>query len=380
MTVYITMFIISEIFAAVSMYFNIRTNANSILVDKKLIDIKMFWARLFLWLAAVPFFVVAAARYRVGTDYSVYLDLQIPQILRGVDYKLKYEYLYQILIKFGVSLGNTQWVFILTHLILLFFVWLSLKKLSIDYRFSIFIFMFGAFYNVSLNTMRQFIGIAIFMYAIKFILQRDLLKYVALIIVAFMFHKTSILFLPLYWLPLLKIDEVMGVIVIILSTALSEVIRKIMIKLTSMVGIYTNYFNSQFDSNHKQWDFIIVNVAILVLIIFIKKFLIEKNSDKKVEKIFKNAQEEKIFNHLMSSLQILTATICALSSIIPNSTRIIFMFAVGQIFYLPYLVSKIKNSNVRLIVILLIVVIYMIAFGRLILIKNIGETLPYNFI
>lgn len=379
MIVYLMMFFLSEIAALISTHFSLGQNSVNLIYQKKYLDVNSLLARFFLWLSVIPFLFVAAARYRVGTDYSVYLDMQIPQLLKGIDYKLEYEYLYQYLIKIGVSLGNTQWVFILTHVVLLFFLWESLKNLSADRGMSIFIFMFGAFYNMSLNTMRQFIAMAIFMYAIKYIINRKIFIYFALIIVAFMFHKSAIVFIPLYWLSRIKINDFVGLALIPSSVVLSEIIRRLLVKITNFLGIYSNYFNGQFDSADRQWDFIIFNLILLLLMIFIRNF-VPRNEPEKLYQATNITKTNSVdFETLLFNLQIVATIVSALSSIIPNSTRIIFMFSIGQILYFPYLLKKVKNKNYRLVFTLIIILVYVTVFIRLIVIKNIGDTLPYTF-
>lgn len=380
MTVYLIMFFLAALTGIISTYFSQNQISESLILEKRYIDINTLFSRIFLWISALPFLYVAGARYRVGTDYDVYLNLQIPQLLRGVDYKLEYEYLYQLLIKFGVSLGNTQWVFILTHVVFLFFLWKSIQDLSTNKAMSIFIFMFGSFYNLSLNTMRQFIAMAVFMYALKHIFNRNFIKYFLWITVAFMFHKTAILFLPLYFLPRLKINDYLGVALVPLSMVLSEIIRKIIVKLTSVIGIYSSYFSGQFDVHVIQWVFLLFNMCILCLIIAMRKFLDNTNSEDVFRNTIITVKNRGVFETTLFNLQLLATIISAISSIIPNSTRIIFMFSIGQIIYVPYLLSKLKNKNTRNILTVVICLIYIIMFVQIIVGRNMGQTLPYNFI
>lgn len=381
MATYLKMFFIAEIFACISVFFSNRSSGLKILNgENRSIDINSMNSHLFLWLSAVPFLYIAAMRYNVGTDYEVYTKMQIPMLLKGVDYKLKFEYLYQLLIKIGVALGDVQWVFILTHLVLLFVLWKALKNLSVDLRLSVFIFMFGAFFNYSLNAMRQCISIVIFLYAIKYIVNRDLFKYIIAIIIAFLFHKTGIFYLPLYWLPLLKIDDKLGLVLIGLGAVFERVIRILLVKFFQLIGFYSSYFSSQFDVNNRQWDFVLFNLVILLSFVIIRRYFINDISSV----TYKNTiltDNDKIytFDYLLFNLQLITTLLAFWSSIIPNSTRIIFMFAIGQVIYIPFLIKNIKDSRYRLLITSFYLVIYAVMFVRLIVMKNMGETLPYVF-
>ncbi|WP_415579088.1 EpsG family protein, partial [Lactiplantibacillus plajomi] len=146
------MFLIASCFAFFSEYELRRTLPD---LRQYTVTAKFKRSRILFWLAAIPYFIIAALRYRVGTDYLTYIQIQIPQLLQGNDARLKFEYLYQFVIKIGMSLGGTQVVFALTHLIFLFFIWKAVQFFSTDYVISLFIFMFGCYYNLSLNIMRQ---------------------------------------------------------------------------------------------------------------------------------------------------------------------------------------------------------------------------------
>ena len=63
----------------------------------------------------------------------------------------------------------------------------------------LFYFMPIMFFEDS-GQMRQGIGIAICVYSFKYIKSRELWKYVVMMYFALAFHKTSIVFVPAYWL------------------------------------------------------------------------------------------------------------------------------------------------------------------------------------
>lgn len=380
MVVYIMMFLASECFAFLSVYLVKQKDKVRIMLGNKKISLKSLLSRVCLFLSIMPFFIVAAARYKVGTDYTVYSTLQIPQLMQGVDYKVKYEYLYQWIIKTGMSMGDVQWVFVLTHAALLFFVWRAFRNTSVDLRLSIFLFMFGASFNTSLNIMRQSIATAVFLFSIRYIVERKFFKYLGIMVIAFLFHKTAVGFIPMYFLPKLKIPYTYGPAIVVLSYLSSSILRKILVGLSTMFNLYTNYFNSPFDNNNTQWDFIFFNMLFLLLAVVIHTYHKEDNVQefKKFTQI--NTANIETYAQFLYNLELFTAVICALTTIIPNSTRIIFMFSIGQTLYIPFLLSKVSSKKEKLIFYLIIVSLYILYFFRLIIMRNLGETLPYQFI
>ncbi|EIW14413.1 polysaccharide polymerase [Lactiplantibacillus pentosus KCA1] len=379
MLIYLLMFIAAEIFAFSAEHKKYHSALANLSGDVDL-PASQRQASMLLWLSAVPFLLIAALRYRVGTDYTTYVEIQIPQLLRGVDYRLKYEYLYQALIKFGMAVGGYQVVFFLTHLVLLFFVWKSFKNLSTDYFISIFIFMFGCYFNLSLNIMRQFIAMAVFLFAIKYIVQKQPIRYFGTMIVGFLFHKTAAIFLPLYLLGKIKIKERVSLILVLVIGVFSSQIRQLLVWITNVTGIYASYFDSRYDVSDQQWNLILFNLAILIVYSYMHRFLNGKTPEYVYDRTIITPENEEIFNNVLYNLQVVAALAAVLSSVIPNSTRIIFMFSIGQILYIPYLLQRVKDVKTRNWISFGLMLMYIVIFARLIWMNNLGATLPYHFI
>lgn len=379
MLIYLLMFIVAEIFAFTAEYKKYHSKLANLsgAVD---LTASQRQASMLLWLSAVPFLLIAALRYRVGTDYATYVEIQIPQLLRGVDYRLKYEYFYQVLIKFGMAVGGYQVVFFLTHLVLLFFVWKSFKNLSTDYFISIFVFMFGCYFNLSLNIMRQFIAMAVFLFAIKYIVQKQPIRYFGTMIVGFLFHKTAAIFVPLYLLGKIKVKERVSLILVLVIGIFSSQIRQLLVWITNVTGIYASYFDSRYDVSDQQWNLILFNLAILIVYSYMHRFLIGKTPQYVYDRTIITPESEEIFNNVLYNLQVVAALAAVLSSVIPNSTRIIFMFSIGQILYIPYLLQRVKDVKTRNWISFGLMLMYIVIFARLIWMNNLGATLPYHFI
>ncbi|MCT3284075.1 hypothetical protein C6Y11_10615 [Lactiplantibacillus pentosus] len=379
MLIYLLMFIVAEIFAFTAEYKKYHSKLANLsgAVD---LTASQRQASMLLWLSAVPFLLIAALRYRVGTDYATYVEIQIPQLLRGVDYRLKYEYFYQVLIKFGMAVGGYQVVFFLTHLVLLFFVWKSFKNLSTDYFISIFVFMFGCYFNLSLNIMRQFIAMAVFLFAIKYIVQKQPIRYFGTMIVGFLFHKTAAIFVPLYLLGKIKVKERVSLILVLVIGIFSSQIRQLLVWITNVTGIYASYFDSRYDVSDQQWNLILFNLAILLVYSYMHRFLIGKTPQYVYDRTIITPESEEIFNNVLYNLQVVAALAAVLSSVIPNSTRIIFMFSIGQILYIPYLLQRVKDVKTRNWISFGLMLMYIVIFARLIWMNNLGATLPYHFI
>ena len=141
----------------------------------------------------------AGFRYQIGTDYLAYVAV-FNKIKTGISTRM--EPGYYLLNKVTALLGgNVQVVFFLISLIMMVFIYLSLKNYSkhLSVGLGILVFML-TFYQPSFNIVRQITAIAIILYSLKYIEQKMFIKYLLCILVAASFHLTAIVMLPFYFI------------------------------------------------------------------------------------------------------------------------------------------------------------------------------------
>lgn len=78
---------------------------------------------------------------------------------------------------------------------------------SKNYFATIFIFITFNYYIYSFGLLRQALAISVLLYSIKFIKDRKFWKFLIFVIIASLFHKTALVFLPLYFLYNIKITK-----------------------------------------------------------------------------------------------------------------------------------------------------------------------------
>lgn len=77
---------------------------------------------------------------------------------------------------------------------------------AIDIKYTPFcLFVFCSIMILSSGGFRQFIAGSILFFSIRYIRKRDLKKFLLLIVIAFLFHRTSICFVPMYWISQYKL-------------------------------------------------------------------------------------------------------------------------------------------------------------------------------
>lgn len=146
-------------------------------------------------------FLISAIRFDVGWDYEKYYRL----IERNVQYYdsqfERFEFLNRIIISIAQFLDFTQLYFIVTSFIIVFSFYKIFNKYSSDFTISTLLFLsLPIFFFNSLSIIRQFVAISIIFYGFTFIRNRNFYKFFAVILVAFLFHKSALLGVVLYFL------------------------------------------------------------------------------------------------------------------------------------------------------------------------------------
>ncbi|MDO5548129.1 MAG: EpsG family protein [Eubacteriales bacterium] len=377
MIVYMVMFVFAEFFAYQAYNLSKQKSKSEVFLIN--FDKSFTVKDVYFFLSAIPFFLVTALRYNVGTDYITYSLRQIPNVIKGIRLD-QVEFLYRYVIRLGMAIGGKQWVFVLTGLLFLLFIWLSVGKYSLDIRWSIFIFTFGAFFNTSLNLMRQFVAMAIALYALRYAYEKKKLPFFVWILIAFLFHKTAIVFVLFYLLADIELPIWAPLTISAILACLTKLMRNILEIVANISVVYSHYIdNVKYDRGTTQWDFIFFEIGILLIILYCKwrddniQVCNHSNGTLKFDAV---KRQENIY----CWMQTITAVVAILSSIFPNSTRIIMLFAIAQIVSIPTYLEKIKEKNAYYFISLLLIVLYILLFARIILIRGVGETLPYNFI
>lgn len=154
-------------------------------------------------------FITAAIRAHVGYDYNLYglwfIDT-ISQSIEEIMY-IKNEKGFMIPMKL-LSDVNTDYqfmfvciAFVLTTAIMLYIYFYSEKP-----YLSVFFFLsFGLFFN-SMNFMRQMTAACVIMFALKYVKEKQFMRYLALVLFASTFHISALLMIPFYFILRIKMD------------------------------------------------------------------------------------------------------------------------------------------------------------------------------
>ena len=132
--------------------------------------------------------------------------------------------------------------------------WLSigyaLYKYSHNCLFALLIFVLFRFSYFNMSGMRQGLALAITFYSFRFIIEKKSFKFIALVFLASLFHKSAILFLVVYFIKNTILHNNMKAILILIFTGLFILIApEVLESLVADDFIYHNYLNSESGSN-----------------------------------------------------------------------------------------------------------------------------------
>ncbi|MGL0818280.1 EpsG family protein [Vibrio vulnificus] len=205
--------------------------------------------------------IFSGLRYDVGTDFKTY-EYYISLLRQGYDTYM--EPGFEAIVYSSQSLGfNGQVTFFLSSLLIALFSMLYIKRHSYYIGLSIVIFLcFPIFYLASFNGVRQFIAVSIFLFSIRYILEKNIVKYLFCVAIACAFHMSAVILLPLYYVLNSKIERYKLIFLVMSIFAMAESLPYFL----EMIGFSSKYTSTEIYSN-SGFDFKLLVILILYMIL-----------------------------------------------------------------------------------------------------------------
>lgn len=273
----------------------------------------------------------------------------------------------------GVFTDNEQvFMSIIGFIILLGFT-LFIYKHSKDITLSFYLFITFDFFACSLNIYRQSIAIILILWSYEYIKKKKIIPFLSIIVIASLFHKTALVFIPMYFLSKIEISR-KYIMFLICSMPLIlyfgvEVIRYM------LISIYPQYqYSEGSDTGGK---YIIIFMVIIIIGFVFRKQYINKESNS-LKKIINN-KKMTISNIDLLYHMLITAIICQfLTYKIFIFSRITRYFSVFIIILIPEFLSGIKDKNMKRFITCGVLIggflLYMVALK-----VDVNSVVPYNF-
>lgn len=243
-------------------------------------------------LYVLPMFILTALRdINVGPDtinyYNTFYGISYSDSVAEAIRNSRLESGYVILNYFISHLGMSYFAF---QIIVSIFIYYSLIKFVTTYSLNIGLSYFLFWINLqafgTMNQVRMRIAIMIVIRSTKYLISRDLIKFIITILIASQIHLSALIFLIMYPLSQKEINRKNMIIVIFISILVRIFFLPIMTYLTTTLNIYETYLTEvRLEKNRISLVLgLAVNVLYLLFILFtdngnIKKDRITKYSN-----------------------------------------------------------------------------------------------------
>ena len=302
----------------------------------------------------VILFIVSALRFDIGNDYAQYTLTAHEAYVGGY---VVTEAGFNILVKLVYTLFNREYyeiVFALFAIVTLVLFLRVFDRDSVNFSQSFFLFMTLGLYFQTFNTVRYYFALSVALCSMRYVLEKDYIRFVFWIVCAAFFHKSVLLVIPVYFVAMFAWKwwiYVLGLVVGALCFAGQSFLLKLALVL------YPSYK----DTIYLEGGISLISVfrifAVFVLYLW---FMCYMGSE------FSNHEDyQKIrFYGQLNFLAFLAATFF---SFLPVVTRIVYYFSVSQLLMIPLMIQNIEDDAVKLKLKLIVTVVCIIYFALFLL-------------
>lgn len=273
-------------------------------------------------------FALSACRMNVGNDYAKYVEF-MHLIACGAYEYVPTETGFNLLVAVLYRLAGGE-NFLLVFAVFAFFtLWLFLKAMyeqSDSFGWSFFLFMAFGFYFSTFNTVRYYLALALALYSVKYVLKREWGKFILLVLLGSLFHKSMLVVIPLYFLAALAWKKwQIGLMALFCTTFffLEDFYLK------AVVFLYPSYEDTEYLEGGISWFNILRCLGVLVFSLIYYKQAVEGSRRNRF--------------YFFCNLGALVLYTCC--SFLPIITRIGYYLNVTQILFIPAVLVKIEDKR-----------------------------------
>ncbi|MBQ8596462.1 MAG: EpsG family protein [Lachnospiraceae bacterium] len=307
-------------------------------------------------------FAVSACRLNVGNDYAKYVEFMH---LINCDAYVPTEFGFNWIVKLLYYLSgfeNYLLVFAVFAFFTILFFLVAIYKQADSFAFSFFLFMAFGYYFQSFNTVRYYLALAIGVLAIPYVLRKEWVKFVLLVLLGATLHKSLLVVIPLYILASLTWKKWQLALAALFCTTfffLQDFYLKV------VVFLYPTYEDTEYLTGGTSLVNIVRCLGVLVLSLMYYKKAVKDNRRNSF--------------YFYCNLGALVMYVCC--SFLPIISRIGYYLTITHIFFIPALLKSVENAKLRKLFTVGVVAAGILYFGVFILMKAGADglrILPYE--
>lgn len=255
--------------------------------------------------------------------------------------------------------ADVQWLYVVTSLISLTFVFAAIALQSENPVLSCLFFVITSTYFLSLNIVSQFMAISICLFACLFAERRQPVPFFLFVLLAAAFHVTAMVFLPVYFLPRLKVRPLAFAVVVLLTFFLAPLLVPLMEKLVRIVVPKYAYYLGTY------LEFEIIFFALGIAVFALGTYYWKVGSSKPYYRLW-------YYCNVLGMLSL------CFSPYLPSMKRINYYFAAPHFLFLPLVVSCEEDFRRRRILEIVLVLLFIAETFVAVWMLNKNEVLPYR--
>lgn len=284
-------------------------------------------------------FLMMALRFDIGNDYRQYTQTAHEAYVGGyVVTEAGFNWLVRLL--YWLAGGEYyELVFAVFAFVTLLFFFKAFARQSASFSQTFFLFMTLGLYFQTFNTVRYYLALSIALFSMKYVLEKDSLKFVFWIGIAALFHKSVLLVLPVYWIASFAWKR-WQIVAGLLASAACFLGKSIVLKIALV--LYPSYKNTIYLEGGGSLTSTLRTLAVLALYVwFVYGYW--HTCEERVLNEQKWYRELRFYGQL-NLLALVTGTFF---SFLPVVTRISYYFGVSQLFMIPLILQNIKERKIR---------------------------------
>ena len=219
-------------------------------------------------LSLVPYFLTMGLRYAIGTDYFAVYWPAFGMVASGKESVVN-EIGYRILVRLILLVTqDSLWLFLTCALLIVGSTGAALWKFSDIPWISILLFAADRPFFMSMNVMRQYMALAVVIWAFPYLRSKCFWKYALVVLAASTLHTSMLMFLPLYLLVYIPLTPLFGGAAIAVLFLLREPLAGIVYRIVSMTR-FVKYYDQMADMpplyREKFWYLLVIAAVASVL-------------------------------------------------------------------------------------------------------------------
>ncbi|MCR5670062.1 MAG: EpsG family protein [Butyrivibrio sp.] len=273
-------------------------------------------------------FLVSALRLNVGNDYAKYVEFMHLVFSRAyVPTEAGFNALtYAVYYLCGYE--NYILVFAIFAFATVYFFMKALWEQSVSFIMSFGMYMLLGYYFQSISTVRYYLALGMALYSVKYLLKKDWPRFLLLILVGALFHKSLLVVLLLYPIARYNLKRWMyGVFVLLGASCLF--LQDLYLKV--VIFLYPSYKDTEYLEGGTSY----VNIARCLLILILALVL------------YKNVIKDSAACRFYFNCNFLALVLYVFGSFLPIISRIGYYLTVTHILFVPALILGVKDDKKR---------------------------------